>query len=247
MPRPVIGILAGLKSQDPDLNRINKAVSVNYAYVLSVLHSGGLPVILPPAADDEILAEAVGGVDGLLVTGGNDLRPQLYGEEPSWGQGAFSPERDRLDFASIRAAYEQKKPILGICRGIQALNVFFGGTLYQDLKLEKKFTVKHYQDSESSCSSHTVDISGESILFPVLGNEIMTNSFHHQAVKKAAEGFLVGARSKDGLIEEIESTKGPWVLGVQWHPELMASAGDETMQKIFSLFVEACACRKAER
>ncbi len=247
MHTPVIGVLAGLKSPDPDLNRINKTVSVNYAYILSVLNSGGLPVILPPADSDEIIEEAVRGVDGLLVTGGNDMRPQLYGEEPCWGQGSFSPERDHLDLAAIRAAYGRKKPIFGICRGIQAINVFFGGTLYQDLRQEKFCTVKHFQDSESSCASHTVEIGGGSVLLPVLGKKIMTNSFHHQAVEQPAEGFLVSARSKDGVVEAMESTEGPWVLGVQWHPELMASAGDTVMQKIFSLFVEACKEREEVR
>lgn len=247
MKRPVVGILAGIKSQDPDLNRINKAVSVSYAYILSVLNSGGLPVVLPHAESDEVLAEAVKGVDGLLVTGGNDLQTQLYGEEPSWGQGAFSPERDHLDLVSIRAAVGQKKPILGICRGIQAINVFFGGTLYQDLRKETAFTVKHFQDAESSRASHTVAVSDGSVLFPVLGKEILTNSFHHQAVKKVADGFLIGARSKDGVVEAIESTAGSWILGVQWHPELMAAAGDETMQKIFGLFLEACGRRAQER
>ena len=150
MQRPVIGVLAGLKSPDPDLNRINKAVSVNYAYIISVLDAGGLPVVLPPADSDSLIEEAIRGVDGLLVTGGNDLRPQLYGEEPGWGQGSFSPERDHLDLVSIRAAHAQGKPILGICRGIQAVNVFFGGTLYQDLRREPFCTVwLTREDSES--------------------------------------------------------------------------------------------------
>lgn len=240
MNRPVIGIVSSLKSSDPDLCKINKVVSVNNSYVLSVLGSGGLPLILPPADSDNTIVEMVGKVDGLLVTGGNDLRPQLYGEEPGWGQGSFSPERDQLDLVSIRAAYEQKKPILGICRGIQSINVFFGGTLYQDIRREKTCTVNHYQDAESSCPSHTVEISKDSVLYPILGHSVMTNSFHHQAVKRVAEGFLTGAVAKDGIVEAIESRKGPLVLGIQWHPELMASSGDPVMQKVFDLFLEAC-------
>lgn len=240
MNRPVIGIISSLKSDDPNLCRINKVVSVNQSYVLSVLGSGGLPLILPPADSDEMIVEMVEKVDGLLVTGGNDLRPQLYGEEPVWNQGPFSPERDHLDLVSIRAAYERKKPILGICRGIQAINVCFGGTLCQDLRQEKTCTVKHYQESESSCWSHTVEISKDSILSPILGRSIRTNSFHHQAVKKAADGFLVGAASKDGVAEAIENMRDSFILGIQWHPELMASAGDPEMQKIFDLFIEAC-------
>ena len=244
MKKPVIGVLAGLKSSDPDLNRINKAVSLSYAYILSVLIAGGLPVVLPPADSDDMIEEAVGLVDGLLVTGGSDLQPRLYGEEPAWGMGPFSPERDRLDLVSIRAAFRRKKPIFGICRGVQAINVCFGGTLYQDLRKVETCTVQHYQDSESSCPSHMVEVRSESVLSPILGEKAMTNSFHHQAVRRPAEGFLTGAVSKDGIVEEIESTRGPFVLGVQWHPELMAASGDRTMQKIFSLFVEACRQRE---
>ncbi|HEX3016425.1 MAG TPA: gamma-glutamyl-gamma-aminobutyrate hydrolase family protein [Caproicibacter sp.] len=240
MNRPVIGIVSSLKSKDPDLNKINKVVSVNNSYVLSVLGAGGLPYVMPPVDDDETIAEMVQKIDGLLVTGGNDLRPQLYGEEPGWGQGSFSPERDHLDLVSIQAAHEQKKPILGICRGIQAINVFFGGTLYQDLRKVETCTVNHYQDAESSCWSHTVEISKDSVLYPVLGPAVMTNSFHHQAVRRVADGFLTSAVSKDGVVEAIESTKGPLVLGIQWHPELMASSGDPEMKKVFNMFLDSC-------
>jgi putative glutamine amidotransferase len=100
--------------------------------------------------------------------------------------------------------------------------------------------VKHYQESELSCPSHTVEIERESVLFPALGHTALVNSFHHQAVKKIAEGFRVGARAKDGVVEAIEMEKGPFVLGIQWHPELMAAAGDAAMRKIFDLFLKAC-------
>jgi putative glutamine amidotransferase len=240
MPRPVIGILSNLRGSDPDLSVISKTVSVSNAYILSVAGSGGIPLILPPVADDGAVDEMIEKVDGLLVTGGNDLSTQLYGEEPCKKQGQFSPERDHLDLASIRAAFRREKPILGVCRGIQAINVCFGGTLYQDLEQEKEFTVKHYQESESSCVSHTVKIQQNSVLFPLLGEEVLTNSFHHQAVKKVADGFAVGALAKDGVVEAIELGKGPFVLGIQWHPEMMTAAGDRTMKRIFDLFLDAC-------
>ncbi|MFU0832503.1 MAG: hypothetical protein ACFWUC_06125 [Oscillospiraceae bacterium] len=240
MSKPVIGIVSSLQSSDPNLNKIKKVVSVNNSYVLSILYAGGLPLILPPADSDETIIDMVKKVDGLLVTGGNDLQPQLYGEEPGWGQGSFSPERDRLDLVSIQAAHTQNKPIFGICRGIQSINVAFGGTLYQDIRREETCTVNHYQDSESSCPSHTVEVCKDSILYPILGQSVMTNSFHHQAVKKVADGFLIGAVAKDGIVEEIESTQGPLILGIQWHPELMASSGDPIMQKVFNMFVKLC-------
>ncbi|MCI1965289.1 MAG: gamma-glutamyl-gamma-aminobutyrate hydrolase family protein [Oscillospiraceae bacterium] len=240
MSHPVIGLISSLNSSDPNLQTIKKVVSVNHSYVLSVLGAGGLPLILPPAEQDRTIVEMVRKVDGLLITGGTDLRSQLYGEEPCWNQGPFSPERDHLDFVSIRAAYEQKKPIFGICRGMQAINVYFGGTLYQDLLQEKSCTVKHAQDSEASCWSHTVNISQNSVLYPLLGKSAKVNSFHHQAVKKAADGFTVGAVAKDGVVESIENDRGPLILGVQWHPELMAACGDPAMKKVFNFFIRSC-------
>lgn len=240
MDRPVIGILSSLKSGDPDLSRANKAVSVPYAYVLSVLDAGGLPLVLPPADGDAAVAGMVGKIDGLLVTGGNDLVPQLYGEEPGWGQGSFSPERDHLDMVSIREAYARGKPVFGICRGIQSVNVCFGGTLYQDIRRVETCTVNHWQNAESSRPSHTVGVGRDSVLYPVLGESALTNSFHHQAVKRVADGFRVGAVAKDGIAEAIEKENGPFVLGVQWHPEQMTAAGDPAMRRLFALFVEAC-------
>ena len=240
MSKPVIGIIASLVGNDADLLPSCKGVRVTNAYVLSVLGSGGVPMIIPPVDDDAAVAEMIARTDGLLISGGNDLSPLIYGEEPCKKQGSFSPERDHIDLTAIAEAHRQQKPMLGICRGIQALNVYFGGTLYQDLAQEDKFTVKHYQEGRFSAPSHTVKIEKDCTLFPILGEKIVVNSFHHQAVKDVAEGFRVGAYSKDGVIEEIEMEKGPFVMGIQWHPEVMTADGDPEMKKIFGLFVEQC-------
>lgn len=239
MSKPVIGIVTGLKSENADLRRYCKVAGANYSYVLAVLGSGGIPLLLPPMERDADVSEAVEKIDGLLVTGGNDVNPLLFGEEPIHGMGSFSPERDHIDLCSIRCAFEKKKPILGICRGIQSINIAFEGTMYQDINTDE-FFVKHSQQSESFAASHTVEVCKESLLFPILGEKAAVNSWHHQAIKDPAPGFLAGAVAKDGIIEEIERTDGRFVLGLQWHPELMAAEGDEKMQKIFSLFVAAC-------
>jgi putative glutamine amidotransferase len=239
MSKSVIGILANLRGSDADLSVRCKNVIVRNAYVLSVLNSGGIPLILPPIGDDEVISGMIGKIDGLLVTGGNDLQTQLFGEEPERNQGSFSPERDEMDLKSIRETYRQHKPILGICRGIQAINVCFGGTLYQDLD-PKKFPVKHDQDSETCYGSHMVAVQENSMLFPLMGEKFLVNSFHHQAVKRAADGFQVTALSLDGVVEAIENKGEDFILGVQWHPELMAAAGNAEMQKIFDLFLNAC-------
>ena len=240
MSKPVIGIVASLTGSDPDLRPSCKRVSLTNAYVLSVLGSGGVPLLIPPVSDDAVIAEMIARTDGLLISGGNDLSPLTYGEEPCKKQGGFSLERDHIDLTAIAEAYRQHKPMLGICRGIQSLNVAFGGTLYQDLAQEDQFTVKHYQDGAFSAPSHTVLLKKDCALFPILGEKIVVNSFHHQAVKEIAKGFLAGAYSKDGVVEEIEKEDSLFVMGIQWHPEVMTADGDPKMKKIFDLFVEKC-------
>lgn len=240
MIRKTIGILSNLKGDSLNSRASCKNVVVRNAYVLSILHSGGIPLVFPAVCDEEAVNEMVARVDGLLVTGGNDLQTQVFGEEPERKQGSFSPERDFMDLTAIRAASRAKKPILGICRGIQAINVCFGGTLYQDIESLEQFTVKHSQEAEGCYGSHTVTVQRDSILFPLLGEKNLVNSFHHQAVKLVAEGFHATAFAADGAVEAIERVDGPFVLGVQWHPELMASEGNKTMQGIFDLFLGAC-------
>lgn len=239
MNRPLIGIVTNL-SGDPDLSERCKNATFTNSYIMSVAMSGGLPIGIPPLTDGEAIDEIIQKIDGLLVPGGNDMSPQLYGEEPCQNQGSFSLDRDFLDLQSIRTAHRMGKPILGICRGIQAINVCFGGTLYQDLKQEEQFTVKHYQDGKFCSPSHMVNLQPDGMLFPELGKEILVNSFHHQAVKRIADGFRAIAFSKDGVIEAMESEKGSFVLGVQWHPEQMTANGDKKMKKIFELFIHAC-------
>lgn len=235
MKKPIIGITAS-----PAETPLGKT-SVNNTYLLSVLNAGGIPVVLPPVGGKQAAAAMSLGLDGLLVTGGDDLQPQLYGEEPGWGQGSFSPERDELDLTCTQTVHGLGKPILGICRGIQSINVCFGGSLYQDLKCEPFCTVKHVQTGEGRFSSHSVAISEKSVLFPLLGEVAQVNSFHHQSVKRVAEGFRVSATAPDGVVEAIESENGPMILGIQWHPEVMASHGDKVMKKIFDLFIAECA------
>ncbi len=240
MSKPVIGIISSLVGSDPDLRASCKQVNLYNAYVLSILGSGGVPLLIPPVWDDAAIAEMIARTDGLLISGGNDLSPLTYGEEPCKKQGGFSLERDHIDLTGIVEAYRQQKPMLGICRGIQSLNVAFGGTLYQDLAQEDKFTVKHNQGGTFSAPSHTVRLEKGCALYPLLGEKLVVNSFHHQAVKDVAKGFRVGAYSMDGVIEEIEKEDSLFVMGIQWHPEVMTADGDPEMKKIFDLFVEKC-------
>ena len=213
---------------------------VSNAYVVSVLRSDGIPVVLPLSGEASVIEETVQMIDGLLVTGGVDVNPLLYGEEPSPKTGYFCAARDRTDIEAILCANRLHKPILGICRGLQVINVAFGGTLYQDISLIEGEPLKHFQESEPYSPGHTVTVRKECCLHGILGDVVGTNSFHHQAAKRVADGFMVGATAKDGIPEEIENLSENFVVGIQWHPELMAANGDQTMQSIFSLFIRAC-------
>lgn len=242
MRKPFIGIIGSYQSQDAEKSEGYQRLNVSNAYVVSVLRSEGIPVILPLSGDASVIEETVRAVDGLLVTGGVDVNPLLYGQEPSPKLGYFCAARDRTDMAAIGCAHRMRKPILGICRGMQVINVAFGGTLYQDVSLMKGEPVKHFQESEPFSPGHTVTVRKTCCLYDILGGTgtIHTNSFHHQAVERVADGFTVGAAARDGIAEEIENLSDDFVLGIQWHPELMAADGDKTMQSIFSLFIRAC-------
>jgi putative glutamine amidotransferase len=172
------------------------------------------------------------------LSGGQDVDPAHYNEACHPLLGEISPERDHFELNLLRTAHEQKKPILGICRGLQLMNVAFGGTLYQDISQRSESSVEH-NVSMSGISLHHVELEPASILQTIFGKDAMEiNSFHHQAIKDLAPGFKVIAKAKDGLIEGIVKTDSSWTLGVQWHPEVMLDSHPE-MQKLFEAFVAA--------
>ena len=198
---------------------------VNSDYVIAVTLAGGTPLLLPPVADSAVARAQLAIVDGLLLTGGPDVDPLLYGEEPLAKLGAVNHRRDRYELELVTGAEEAKKPMLGICRGVQIINTAYGGTLYQDLSYSSDYRLNHFQSgAERDVLWHTIDIDPSSSLARIVGSaSLAVNSYHHQAVKVAAPGFQVTALSKDGIIEAIERPGDHFVLGVQWHPELLAA------------------------
>lgn len=212
---------------------------VNDDYIKSVIKAGGIPVIIPLIKNENDIKEQLEMVDGIIISGGHDVNPLLYGEEPSQKLGGILPKRDDFDITLIKLAMEAKKPILGICRGHQLLNVVNGGNLYQDLSFIEGCYIKHNQASLSNTPTHTIKIKEGTKLREVLGEETMCNSFHHLAIKEVAKGFVASAVSKDGIIEAIEHKHEEFVIGVQWHPEMMSSE-NENMLSIFKGLVEAC-------
>ena len=210
-------------------------------YYQSIIQAGGVPVIIPPYEDTNLLINTLEQLDGLLLTGGGDLNPLFLHEDPIRELHSINPYRDRQELLLTRLAANRQIPILGICRGMQVINAALGGTLYQDIYAQKDTpSIKHSQDLERSFPSHRVELAECSLLARILNvKEVAVNSFHHQAVKDAAPGFRVSATAPDRVIEAIESTEYKSIIGVQWHPEYLWDR-DEASMGLFQAFVDAC-------
>lgn len=238
--RPIIGIACGHEAKEG-----RDRYYVNTVNIRMVAENGGVPVLLPNPFDEDKLNAALDMVDGLYLPGGVDVDPHLYGEEPLAGMGSFDPDWDAVDVVVAKAALERNMPILGICRGMQVLNVAAGGTLYQDIPSQVPGALKHSQKGPRWAASHAVELDGESRLAKTLGaTELRINSYHHQAVKDVAPGFRSVANAPDGVIEAIESTQHRYAVGVQWHPELMIER-DPMYKALFVDFIEAVKEAKA--
>ena len=210
-------------------------------YCRAVEKAGGIPVLLPAlAACDRPLRSFC---QGLLLSGGGDFDPAYFNEAPHPRLGTVDRDRDCWEILLIRKAQAESLPILGICRGVQALNVAFGGTLYQDLPAQypqqpNRPLLPHDQPAPGGPATHRVTIKAGSLLARILAStEIWTNSYHHQAVKDPATNLRVTARSDDGVIEGLEGTGDHFLLGVQWHPERLENTDS---QRLFAAFILAC-------
>lgn len=214
---------------------------IGHDYVRAIISNGGFPVIIPFTQDKKILLKYIDSIDALILPGGDDIAPQAYNEKNLGLSLNVSVERDSMEFFVLEQAVVKKIPVLGICRGCQLINVFMGGTLYQDLKSEKTSSIDHVNAlRETSFLSHSVNIEKGSLLYSVYGLErIEVNSRHHQAVKRVAHGLSVAALSDDGIVEGIESAEMK-VLGVQWHPENLIDLGREFNFIFRKFFTEVC-------
>jgi putative glutamine amidotransferase len=180
-------------------------------------------------------------IDGLLLSGGYDVCPGLFGEETLNDSVEIDGLRDEAEMPLIRAAVERDIPILAICRGVQILNVALGGTLIQDLPTQRDSRIRHRQEGERQMSSHAVCIIPNSRLREIVGSdEVDVNSFHHQSLQRVADGLSVVATAPDGVIEAVERSDSRFVVGVQWHPEEMTEVSDEA-KRLFESFVKAAA------
>lgn len=213
---------------------------MNAAYVRALLAAGGVPLILSPLMGASLAGSALDGCDGLLLTGGEDIDPSWYGAVPSPLLSPPSQERDLFELALFAVARQRQLPILGICRGIQLINVALGGTLFQDLPSERPGSVDHSPSRARDARSHAVRLQRGSRAAAALGGtEVTVNSVHHQAIKELAPGLIATGWSGDGLIEAAETKPdGSWILGVQWHPEEMCPDRQAPDHGLFSALVD---------
>lgn len=215
--KPVIGVTTNSECSDgfyyQKLNEWNlRAISDN----------GGIPFMFQITNDDEIIEKYLEMVDGIYFTGGNDINPQYYGEDPAKGLGTLDCARDEFEIKLYRKAAEKDIPILGVCRGSQIMNVAAGGKLYQDVNTQVNDVNKHNYSSFGAYEYHNADICTDSKLYEILKvKELKVNSYHHQSVKEVAKGYKIVASARDGIVEAIESEEMTFAVGIQWHPEVM--------------------------
>ncbi|MCH3951011.1 MAG: gamma-glutamyl-gamma-aminobutyrate hydrolase family protein [Acidaminococcus sp.] len=209
-------------------------------YIYAVEKAGGIPFLIPYCRDKENLTAILEKVDGILISGGHDIDPNRFGARPMPYCGRVVPERDDYDLTIFHYGYEHKLPMLGICRGIQVMNVAMGGTVYQDLGKEAHLIHCYMGDVASkNYRAHETRFAEGSLLHKIFGDAVRTNSFHHQGIHEPGKNVTITAQAEDGAVEGIEIKGGaPFIVGVQWHPEMMFDAPEQP--KLFETFVKAC-------
>lgn len=234
--KPVVAVSATSDVQGNYAHRVR----LNSAYITALENAGLIPVVIPPLATSGAAHEILSRVDGLLITGGEDVEPSRYGQPRSDKCGKSNGPRDETEIALIREAHEMRLPLLAICRGPQVVNVALGGTLIQDIPSEVPGSLKHNSDDERATRVHDVTIDDGSRISQAIGeNTIRVNSFHHQSVKDLAPGLIVTARAPDGIIEGIEpATDDWWMMGIQWHPEEMNDSPEPWDRGLFRAFAD---------
>lgn len=235
MAAPLIGITLHAPA-DPDRATLDTLINL---IAQGVDRAGGLPVFIPLGLTTDTLHALYARLDGVLFSGGGDIGPVWYGLEPHPTMSSVDPERDRTEMLLARWAANEPKPFFGICRGTQVINVALGGTLFRDVG-EHPGAHKHSYDAslESTLRAHDIQVQEDTRLAEILGQPVLrVNSLHHQAVRQAAPGLSITARSSDGIVEAVEMPEHPFGLAVQWHPECLPDAPEQ--RRLFEAFVRA--------
>lgn len=233
--KPIIGLTCEKE------NSINKSINrVNYPYIKAVIASGGIPIIIPTMEDTKDINRYIDIVDGVIFTGGGDISAHYFNEEPIREVDEVCQDRDMTEIALFHEVYKRGKPIFGICRGIQLINIALGGSIYQDIYSQVPNVLGHTCANNIQDGYHSINIQKDSIMYEIFQKEkLVVNSQHHQSIKSLGKDLRVIAEAKDGIIEAIESTNEKFILGVQFHPEAMAMKYEEFL-KPFKYFVDRC-------
>lgn len=241
MPRPVIGITCS-RSVGGHWSVYSLGHFMEYAYDAysqAVLHCGGAPLLIPISQDRRSLGAICSRLDGLILSGGPDINPRFYKDEPRQGLNDVDEAQDEMELEITRQALAAGLPVFGICRGLQLLNVAMGGTLYQDVAREVPKACDHAPKADRSIVTHKVRIESGTRLQAILQRRsLWVNSQHHQAVRETAPGLIVSAAASDDIIEALEDPHQPFVLGVQWHPEGLWQK-EISARKLFKALVAA--------
>ncbi len=212
------------------------------AFLKAVRQAGGIPIIIPLDLTEEDLAQIVETVDGVLFTGGPDVHPFFFGEETQAHCGNVCLRRDQMELSLLKLTMEARKPILGVCRGAQILNIGLGGDIYQDIpsQFPQDFPIAHTQPFGYEIPSHTVQVAPGTLLEKIAQNGTLNvNSMHHQAVRKVAPSLIASGHAPGNLVECVEMPDYPFFIAVQWHPEYLTEQ-DPAAAGLFAAFVDAC-------
>jgi len=234
--QPIIGITAGIDRSDTNIQKI--CLIDKYSYAISA--SGGIPFVIPPDISPHLIETIINRVDGVMITGGGDIETKRFNGQDHPRVYGVDTNRDNLEIELVLAARLTGKPLLGICRGIQIINVALGGDLYTDIQDQKIDPLKHdwFPNYARDRLSHPIEIKSTSLLHQILEISITdVNSLHHQAIKNLSNKLSATAYAPDGIIEAVEYADHPFFLGVQWHPEWLFDY--DTTQKLFKAFIHA--------
>ncbi len=241
-------ILVSPSTEEKGAEFYDYSISLSQTYLEAILRAGGVPLILPAAPSPELVAEYVRLADGIMISGGDDIQPELYWEsvppELRKTVGWTDPIRDMLETLLVKEAFAQRKPLLAICRGHQILNIALGGTLFVDIPSQAKSEINHAKLTHKDRLVHAVDLEPDSMMARIFGKtRIEVNSSHHQAVDKLAKPLRITGRAPDGIVECIElrhedAELMPYLLAVQFHPERLFRAHPEFVG-LFRSFTEA--------
>jgi putative glutamine amidotransferase len=212
-----------------------KELALGLRYPAAIERAGGVPLVIPPLLDLAFVPDLLAGLSGLVLSGGPDIDPLHYHQRPHAHIGETFAQLDLLELALLHEAARIDLPVLGVCRGHQMINVFYGGTLYQDLPSDASSAVRHRSKEVSGQAEHTIHVTEGSQLARVVEQGSHVNSFHHQAIHQLGQGLVVSATAPDGIIEAVEDPTRSLLLGVQWHPEALQSP---RKQSVFSLLVK---------